>query len=241
MLEQLKSALAVAALAAGLFVTAGRAEDKKPDDKKPDDKKELAKVTAEGKAALDLAAALRMADFGRENKAPEALLAAARVIGRTNAKALEAKGGKKGEQEEFDPLKEANALIEAAIEVSGKDESVKKLAAAVRDDVKEFKRGATGGPRAVSGFVGRGDRRDEYTIRFRGGERAVVRVNNRSNRGDLDLTVIDEDGRVVAHDHHEDDDAFVSFFVRRTQSYTVIVHARCTGNDRPLRYTLTTN
>lgn len=191
-------------------------------------------------AAMNLAAARRLVHVGRETKAPEALLAAARIIGKSPSSKLgpdekAAEGSKPADLRE-----EAGALLEEAIKLSGGDESVKKLAASIRNDIKEGSRGATGGPRVINGSVSGSDRRDTHFIRFRGGEEAIVIVNNTSNRGDIDLAVVNDNGQVVARDRRADDDASVRFYVGRTQGYQVII--RKYGNRGGyLRYTLTTN
>lgn len=229
---KLNLALCLATVAMGMSAVAVRAEEAP--------KEEAPQQSESTKTALNLAAAYRMAAFGREAKAPEALLAAARVIGKTSVSKLGA-GEKAPEGATVaDPLKEATELIDEAIKLSNGDEAVKKLAKAVQDDIKEGKRGASRGPRVITGTLSGTDRRDTYSISFRGGEEAVIIVNNRTNRGDIDLFVQDDNGRIVARDRRRDDDASVRFFVRRPQHYQVFLR-NFNPSVRTLRYTLTTN
>src|SRR5262245_20444179 len=115
----------VAAVTIGLFIATAQAEDK-------EEKKEVQKSSAESQAAMNLAAAMRVANVGRESKAPEALLDAARVIGKTNVLKLEPKEAKADGLEAYDPLKEASKLIDEALRISGGDEGVKKVAEALQ-------------------------------------------------------------------------------------------------------------
>lgn len=229
-------AMCLAALALGLSSVGVRAAD--PPAAPAEEA--AAKESPTALAALRLAAARRLVHSGREMKAPEALLAAARIIGKSPSSKLSPEEKAAEGSKPADLLEEANSLLEEAIKLSGGDDSVKKLATTIRNDIKEGSRGATGGPRVINGSVSGSDRQDTHFIRFRGGEEAIIICNNRSNRGDIDLAVVDDNGRVVARDGRGDDDASVRFFVRRTQGYQVIVR-KFGRRGGFLQYTLTTN
>src|SRR5262249_47657622 len=95
------------------------------------------------------------------------------------------------------------------------------------------------GPQTRRGTLAPNDRQDTFTFQFRGREQALIIVNNTSNRGDIDLVVEDDNGRVVARDFKANDDASVAFTPRATGTYYVKVkYFRGPG---VLRYTLTTN
>lgn len=231
--------LVMAALAAGLFATNGWAEDKK--DNKTDSKAAPGKSTEQSKAALDVGAAFRMAQIGRETKAPEALIAAARVIGTTNFQKVDLKDVKAEKPEAFDAAAQANALLEEAAKLAGdRADAVKALIAAARKDIAERPRGAIPGPQTRRSTLSDRDRIDTYPIRFRGGEEAIIIVNNTSNRGDIDLRVEDANGRYVDGSASDDDDASCSFYVPRTAIYYVKIK-KYGSRGGVLSYVMTTN
>jgi hypothetical protein len=59
-------------------------------------------------------------------------------------------------------------------------------------------------------------------VRFRGQERATVRVSG-DGTTDLDLFILDRNGQVVASDEDYTDECVVSFLPSRTDYYTVVV------------------
>ena len=199
------------------------------------------KESASAKAANDVGAAFRLASYGREKKCAEALCLAARMIGTTNFQKVDLSDAKAEKAEAFDGLKTANQLLEEAGKIdSPHPDLIAKLVAATKKDIAEADRGAAHGPQTRRGTVSDFDRQDTFPIRFRGGERAVVIVNNVSNRGDINCIVTDDDGRVVARNFSPDDDAYCEWFVRRPGTFYVKVkkHGHRGG---PLHYVLTTN
>jgi hypothetical protein len=184
-----------------------------------------------------------MAEFGRKNKAPEALLAAARAVASVPLRPLDPERVKDLKPSDENPVKEAQkdalALLAEAAKLAKDKDSFESLAKPVRRQINEVKRGAVPGPQTRYGSVSRVNRQDTFAIRFRGGEPAMVIVNNTSNRGDIDLVVEDDDGNVVARDYRRDDDASVTWFPRRTSTYYIKVKFFSGGGV--LRYRLTTN
>lgn len=157
MYNRTRLVLALAALAVGLLVAAGQSADKKP-DAKPGEKQDTPKLSPEdiarAKRAQQLAGAYALIEYGRGNKAPEALITAARIIGTTPAmKGREADAKDKDKAEPDDSgkevaeklLKEATAL--AADTDHPQQEHLEALAKATRKLVAEQKRGPVGGPR----------------------------------------------------------------------------------------------
>ena len=196
--------------------------------------------------AEELHAAFTLAHYGINNKVPEAMIVAARVIGTTKLREFELAEGTTDAADKFDGKKLAMELIDGALRLDNVSDPVKQLAEETRklvggaDDPGDTKeKGAVQGPQVRYGTVSSGDKVDTFAIRFRGGEQAMVMVNNRSNRGDIDLYVQDDNGRTVARDRRADDDAAVSWWVPKTQTYYIKVkYYRGQGK---LRYTLTTN
>jgi hypothetical protein len=215
-------------------------------EEKQDAKKDLETKAPDtrAQAAESLAAAYTMAKIGRETKSPEMLLAAAHVIGKANFSKLEFRAETSkvtSKTVEGDPLAEAVALIEEAVNFSGdSSEAVKKLAVDIQNDIKERKRGAIPGPQERRGSVeARSDRFDTFEIQFRGREHARIWVHNRSGQGDIDLFVTDLDGRQIAHDSNSAASAHVTFVPHRDNWYRVRVKAY--SDSRPIHYHLVTN
>jgi len=221
------------------------------EDKKEVKKGERKELSSETKGAKLLLAAAEMARFGREHKSPEALLAAARAIASVSVQPMDPKNVKDADKEGSDTDKESNenvlkaaqreamALVDEAVKIAKDKDAIEKIAEPLRTRITAMKRGAVRGPVVRYGTVGRGDRQDTFTIRFKGGEPAVIIVNNQSNRGDIDLVVENDEGRVVAQDRRSDDDATVTFFPRGTHTYYVKV--KFFAGRGALRYKLTTN
>ncbi len=227
--------------------------EKKAADKKAPDKKAGAKepehkeLSKEAKAVIAISAARQMAEYGREHKSPEALIAAAKVLGTSEFAqgkvAPESKVGKAEKVTGTEGLDEANKLLDEATKLA-KTDHLKGVIAQVRDDLKEVKRGAIGGPRTFNGFFTGtpNDRMDTYYIRVYGGESTYVSVGgyNASQGGlDLDLSVVNSNGQVVASDSSVGPNGNVSFYAPYDGNYTIRV-----TNFNPniaCRYTLSHN
>jgi len=211
--------LLIALLALGLLVTgsayqASALDEKKDDTTKKDgeDEKPTKATPAERGAGL-LASAYDFADAGRQMKDPLLLLAAARAMASVKAAPLDNKRVEKGpeapkdENVARDLQKEAEALVDEAEKLAKDKDAFKKLAADVREKISEGPKGAVHGPQTRRGSVSFRDKFDTFVIKFRGGAHARIYVNNVRNRGNIDLTVFDERGRLVASDRRLDDDA----------------------------------
>lgn len=73
---------------------------------------------------------------------------------------------------------------------------------------------------AVHRDVVSANKTDEYSVRFRGGEQAIVVVSGDGDT-DLDLYVYNSSGDLVAKDADYSDDCVVSWYPSRTQTYTI--------------------
>ncbi len=214
----------------GLSLSA-RAQDEKP----------KAEPTVDRIEALNAASTL--VHLGREKKAPEMLLAAARVIGLTDLNKVDTKDAKlESATSDSDALAEAKGLItEAEGLAQGKDkEAVKALGAMILDQISEVKRGALGGPRSITGRVdAKYDKTDTYFIDFKGKAVAAISVANLSNRGDIDLYVYSLDNKLIKRDFRKNASAYVSFLPASNTRVRVVVRAY--AGATPLLYRLTTN
>jgi hypothetical protein len=153
-------------LAAGLavgFVGYGlRAEEKKVTEDKKDIPKPSDEDMARAKQAQQVVGAYMLIEYGREQKAPEALITAARIIGTTpTLKGRES--GDAGKLEPDDSVKEeAEKLLKEAETLAAETnpslkESVDSLVKSTRALIAENKRGPVGGQRNFSRFFPAGD------------------------------------------------------------------------------------
>lgn len=232
--------LGLAAVAACLFASQGHSADVKKADKPPEMK--TPELSKKAKAVAALSAAYTLARYARENKAPEVLLAAARVVGTTTTTPIDSKSViEAGKVEKGTLQQEGLALVAEALKMEGAgSDTIKALAKSVGRDISEFKRDREGGPydsgvRTLTAAAFRG----RYRLRFRGGATSIINVHNLSGRGDIELSVRDQSGRIIAHDRRAESGAFVRFVVPTTQPCTVLVVLA--SRSGTISYRLTTN
>lgn len=194
-----------------------------------------------------LKGAYAMAALGEEEKKPELLLAAARIIG-TISRPLEVAEGKleKEPEDMLPPKKEALALLDKAVRMrTPYQDAIEKVADSIRTELtsKEPTRGAYLGPQVRNGTLhGPGDRLDTFPIRFRTGEKAMVLVANIRKIGDINLELRDDNGRLLAKDYRTARDAYVEYNVPRGPHNPILyikVKLKC-GRGR-IDYRLQTN
>lgn len=223
-MRRFMAAGALSAVGAFLIVSLslGQGQEKKKDEINR-------KMSKQAQTVEHIAAAYKMVDFGREHKVPEALIAAARVIGTA--------GSKKGDLEpkskvkkpgELNEMKEATTLLDEAIKMANNAEPIKTLAEQARKEINRQPFGAVGGPRAWYGlFTGLDfDRRDTYYVTLYGGEFTNVSLrgfNATSGALDIDLEVFDDTGRLVGRDSSVGANGFVSVYVPYRATYRVDV------------------
>jgi hypothetical protein len=75
----------------------------------------------------DLTMAFRLASYGRENKMPEAMIVAARIVGTSASRDFEVAEGKVDAADQFDAKKYAVDLIDDALKMDGVSDAVKQL------------------------------------------------------------------------------------------------------------------
>jgi hypothetical protein len=238
--------LAMGLLVSGVAYQARAWDEKKADTTKGDEGDEKpTKTTAAERGAMLLNTAYQMASTGREMKDPIMLLAAARAMASVKVVPLDEKRvekgpeAAKGESVGKELQKEAEALVDEAEKLAKDKDAFKKLAAATREKISEGVKGAVGGPQTRRGELKGRDRQDSFTIRFNGGAHARIYINNVRKRGDINLAIFDSSGKLVASDRRLDDDARATFWVRRTQSYRIVI--KQAGGRGELNYRLTTN
>jgi hypothetical protein len=165
----------------------GKSAEGKPEEFDP------AKLTPEKQENIrtlqNLTAALQLAAYGRQEKAPEVLLAAAKVIGGISVQPLkfESKESTKepakkdAEFSEFSPQKEAEKLISEARELAkslpqDQKDAIETLAKRVTSSLGEKKRNLQGGSQSISAFYPANTPRT-VQLRFVGGASSIQVMN----------------------------------------------------------------
>lgn len=239
-------------LALGFFALAIAAPTfaggKKDDGKKEGDKEPERKLDPTSKAIRAVHAAYEIAAIGKEKNSPEALIAAAKILGVTGREKSElSKEDKVGKLKDFDERKEASALLDEALKMAkGTDteSAIKTLVAEARKDIKEFKRGGVFGGRNFSGFF-QGDNvdtRDTFHLRARGGAWLEISLNGWGPPGlDLDLELY-EGGSLIRSERSVGPNSFISHFVPHgsPRNYRIVV-INYTGGTPCDQYTLCHN
>jgi hypothetical protein len=151
--------------------------------------------------------------YGRENNAPEALICAARILGTTPTTEHEP------DSEEFYAVEEnteelqgaptAEDLLAEAAEMSDA-EHIQTLIAQVTDVISEAEKGGIYGPDHVFGCVHNGGYEDWHGD-FYIHEWAEITIVG-DGVSDLDITVTDEYGYVVAQDNSYSPNCYVSWY-----------------------------
>jgi hypothetical protein len=153
------------------------AEDPKDESKEQKEAKDKA-ARRQADAVKDIGMAIQLAQYGRQEKAPEMLIAAARILRKTTPAVQgkdepEAKGGSAEKRELTSLSKAAEELLDEARKMAADDKVILELADRVaKEDVT---RGAIGGPRAYTHNPGDGVNLT-WTVRFRPGVPASVTV-----------------------------------------------------------------
>lgn len=213
-----------------------------------DDAKEKRQITDNARKVMNVAAAYQMAEIGRQQKAPELLIAAARVIGSTNsvAEKLSAKS-QVTKQLEADEVKEAVDLIieaEKMIDPAAKNAGALEALAKSTKQLVTGERGPVTGPRIFTGYFpgNESDWHDFINVRCRGGEQTYVSLAGYGRPGlDLDLFVVDEEtGQQVASETSVGPNSSLSFYVPSNRDYRIEVRNH-TRNTPCNRYVLRVN
>jgi hypothetical protein len=222
-----------------VIVTPLMAQEKAGTNQAPQEIAAKARPSAEGDAVQQIHLAYSLIDYGRKNKAPEALITAARILAANGMVALEEKptheaahDAPKGERKDKPASDNSpRALLQEAKELSGNHPAVVTLANSV-----ELSRDAVGGPKWTVEVV-EPLQADVYKITFRGGEAARAAV---SGDGDtrLDLYVYDENGNLVTSQVGPGDDCLASWVPRWSGVFVLKVVNR---GLLPNRYVIVTN
>jgi len=170
-----------------------------------------AKVSPEAQAVADLNMAAALAEYGKREKNPMALLVAAQIMKNTPSKEEKLTKIEEGEAQKITGQKKGvvdtpdNLLAEAKKLADGKEDI---LALIDKEGKIAAQRGAEEGPGRYSDRVNPG-RSDFYNITFRGGEYAEVAVIGDGDC-DLDLYVYDENGNFIGSDTDGTDRCYVN-------------------------------
>lgn len=215
------------------------AQEKKGTNQAPPENAAQAKASAEADSVQQIHLAHSLIKYGRKNKAPEALITAARILAANGTVALEQKptheatpGAPKGQKKDKPASDNSpKALLDEAKELSSNNPAVVALANSV-----ELPRGADPEPQQVVEVVQPLDA-DVYRITFRGGEVARVTVNG-DGGSRLDLYVYDEDDKLVASQVGPGDNCLASWVPKWTGVFIIKVVNRGLA---PNRYIMATN
>jgi hypothetical protein len=214
----------VALLAAPLAANAGETGKAPNDSPKPDGKPQ------EASSVQEMAFAAHLAEWGRDNGSPEALLAAAQVLADIPSVAHEAnKTSKpiegitqKDKDEEAAPNLNPEALQKEAQSYAvarGDKNLIKYVDTVVRTAIDgDHEKGPTKYTvtKVAGGFI------DVFNITFTAGELAEIAVAGDGDT-DLDLEIYDEFGNFIGSDSGATDNGYVSWTPRWTGNYRVEV------------------
>jgi len=192
---------------------------------------EKAKDVKAGKTAEQvetLTTAHQLIHFGRKHHSPEALIAAAKMMGTIPTQERE----KAPKVELKDPsLKDTNpakmmdnspfALLTQAKEMAKGNKVVIASADKMKDELAAAPRGATKGPwKSIHTIPPYGTHR--WVEGFRAGEWAVVTMDGDGGT-DLDIYVHDDNGYLIVQDIGPSDYATVRFLPFRTSNFTITI------------------
>jgi hypothetical protein len=177
---------------------------------------------AVGQAAL----AAEMAAYGYAEEAPLALVSAARIVIAQGVDMVdrdkETEGGEQGEAKSgggADMSLDAEKLLADAEEMAAGDEVIVELIGRVRQEAVLGTRGRVGGPAShYDEVLARST--DVYTLTFRGGEWAEIRVRGDGDT-DLDCYVYDQNGNLIDSDADYTDYCILGWVPRWTGSFTL--------------------
>ncbi len=212
-----------AAVISGALLTARAEEGKGPNH----DAATKGAVDAKAQAMADYATACQLADYGRRNSDPMALISAARILKAVTTQAMEAQPEtKKSEGEAADDQKEesknppitAESCLDAAAGMIGEDEALAALIETVR---AEKMREAVGGPQRGE-YVLNGRCYQDFVVSFHGGRCAEVCLQGDGDT-DLDLFIYDQNGNLIVSDTRAGDYCGVHWTPRWTGPFRIRV------------------
>jgi hypothetical protein len=197
-----------------------------PQGRKEPNKDKSGTVTPQAQAVQNLGVASQLAKYGEQNKDPLALILAAKMKleagqaagthKRESSKSLP--GSAKEESKAEKPTSTPQRLLETAKGLAG---GRADLVALADEAGKSVSRGAARGPQEAYERVN-ARKTDSYTIRFRGGEAAVVVLSGDGDT-DLDLTVHDENGNLICASEGAGDDEACRFYPSWTGPFVIRV------------------
>ncbi len=238
-MKSLYSALALTSTLLLALAVPLAAEEKKGTNQSPPEEAAKAKSSADADAVPKIHLAHSLIEYGRKNKAPEALITAARILSTHGTSEMKEKpthekperGAEGAKKDKAESDNSPRALLEEAKKMSNNSPAIISLANSI-----ELTRGAVGGPKRTVEVV-EPLATDQYKITFRGGEVARAAV---SGDGDtrLDLFVYDENGNLVTSQVGPGDDCLASWVPRWTGVFVLRVINR---GRLPNRYVIVTN
>jgi hypothetical protein len=238
----MKSIYSVFALGTALLLLASAipltAQEKKGPNQASPEAAAKVKPSAESESVQQLHLAHSLINYGRKNKAPEALITAARIISAHGTVELKQEPTRKSapdapKSETSTPAADNSpkALLAEAKKLSNNNAAVVALANSV-----ELSRGVVGGPKSYVTTIP-GLTTDSYTFTFRGGELALCSVNG-IGLTRIDQYIYDQNGTLVYSQVGPGDQCLSSWVPLWTGTYTIRVVNR---GLLPNVYTILTN
>ncbi|MGB5710922.1 MAG: hypothetical protein WBM44_08420 [Waterburya sp.] len=193
---------------------------------------EKGKDSPEAQNIVNLNLAYNLAEYGRENKDPQMLISAAKIIMETPVESLslektteEDPEAEVAEETKTDEERDvsASALLTEARELANNDSTI----VALIDEVENgtiASRGKVGAPIRHADTV-QAETTDIYIITFEGGRIARIGVDG-DNDTDLDCYLYDEYGNPVSRDADYSDTCFMQWTPRWTGKYTLRIKNR---------------
>ncbi len=167
-----------------------------------------------------------LADYGYKNESPTALLQAAEMISQIKIQEASYEATQEGSKGSAFTEKakdySAQALVDAARDLAGKDKTLLAWAKNVEKSIKKSTRGASGGPQYASNFAYANGGVTWYQWYFDGNRLAEVGVASLDG-ADLDLYIYDQNGNLITYDESYGRDAYCSWRPRWTGLFTIYI------------------
>lgn len=190
-----------------------------------------AAATPSSQAVENLATAASLVRYGDANKDALSLITAARIMVQTGSSPSSAEVVQSSPAQAKADKQSVTSVLARAKTYAGQRPD---LLALIGDVEQSAARGATNGPGQKTTIVGRG-MTDVYRVRFDAGQQAIVLVSGDGD-SDLDLFVLDENGREVCRDDDSTDQMVCTWTPRWSGPFTIRVRNLGMANEYTIRH-----